>query len=356
MVMFWVATLAIHLLLYVLLDGSLLGVGILLGLSPNERSRQLMLGAVAPIRPGTELWLITAGIGLWAAFPIAYAVLYSAFYVPALLVLAGLVLRAIAFDLRQRAARVRWIWDLAFCGGCLVVAFMQGVMVGALVEGVSVEGGHYIGGALGWLSPFALLSGVGLCFGYGLLGACFIFQSCEGPVREQARQMLPGLAGGLFAFFIFLFFYALVDLEVMSRWLERPYLFVIPATGAVTAFLLAVTVRHERRRLPLCMAVAVFVAGFGTLAVSFWPYMIPFALSVKDAAAPPTRLAFVFLAGLNVVPALLAYAAADRNVLDLSRCRLLPSKRASAFPALAEKRHELPPEDTFRASGRSRKP
>lgn len=351
MVMFWVATLAIHLLLYVFLDGSVLGVGILLGLSPSEKSRRHMLGAVAPVRAGTELWLITAGIALWAAFPIAYAALYSAFYVPALLVLAGLVLRAIAFDLRQRAERVRWIWDLVFCGGCLLAAFMQGMMVGALVEGVSVSGGHYSGGALGWLSPFALISGVGLCFGYGLLGACFIFQRCEGPVREQARQMLPGL-GGLFAFFIFLFFYALVDLEVMSRWLERPYLFVIPATGAVIAFLLAVTARHERRRLPLYMAVSVFVAGFGTLAVSFWPYMIPFALSVEDAAAPPTRLALVFLAGLNVVPALLAFAATDRNVLDLSRCRLLPSKRTSAFPALAEKRHELPPEDAFRASGR----
>lgn len=352
MVMFSVATLAIHLLLYVFLDGSVLGVGILLGLSPSEKSRRHMLGAVAPIRPGTELWLITAGIALWAAFPIAYAVLYSAFYVPALLVLAGLVLRAIAFDLRQKAARVRWIWDLAFCSGCLMAAFMQGVMVGALVEGVSVEGGHYIGGALGWLSPFALISGVGLCFGYGLLGACFIFQRCEGPVREQARQMLPGLAGGLFAFFIFLFFYALVDLEVMSRWLERPYLFVMPATGAVIAFLLAVTARHERRRLPLYMAVSVFVAGFGTLAISFWPYMIPFALSVEDAAAPPTRLALLFLAGLNVLPALLAFAAADRNVLDLACCRLLPSKRASALPALTEKRNELPAEDNFRASGR----
>lgn len=352
MVMFWVGTLAIHLLLYVLLDGSVLGVGILLGLRPNERSRRHMLGAVAPVRAGTELWLITAGVALWAAFPIAYAVLYSAFYVPALLVLAGLVLRAIAFDLRQRAERVRWIWDLVFCGGCLLAAFMQGTMVGALVEGISVDRGHYIGGALGWLSPFALLSGVGLCFGYGLLGACFIFQRCEGPVREQARQMLPGLAGGLFAFFIFLFFYALVDLEVMSRWLERPYLFVIPATGAVTAFLLAVTARHERRRLPLYMAVAVFVAGFGTLAASFWPYMIPFALSVEDAAAPPTRLALLFLAGLNVLPALLAFAAADRSVLDLACCRLHPSRRASALPALAEKRNELPPDDTYRASGR----
>lgn len=328
MVMFWVATLAIHLLLYVLLDGSVLGVGVLLALSPNERSRRLMLGAIAPVRAGSELWLMTAGVALWAGFPIACTVLCSAFYVPALLVLAGLILRAIAFDLRQRAARVHWIWDLVLCGGCLVAAFMQGTMVGALVEGVSVAEGHYIGGALGWLSPFTLLSGVGLCFGYGLLGACLIFQKCEGPAREQARQMLPSLAGGLFAFFIFLFFYALVDIEVMSRWLERPYLLVIPATGIIAAFVLAVTARHERRQLPLCMAVTVFVAGFGTLAASFWPYMIPFALNVEDAAAPPTRLAFIFLTGLNVLSSLLAYAAADRNVLDLACCRFLPSKRA----------------------------
>ncbi|QPF88634.1 cytochrome d ubiquinol oxidase subunit II [Bradyrhizobium commune] len=352
MVMFWVATFAIHLLLYVFQNGSVLGVGILLGLGPNERSRRLMLGTVTPVQAGSELWLITAGVSLWAGFPIACAVLYSAFYVPALLVLASFILRAVAFDLRQRAVRFRLIWDLVLCGGCLMAAFMQGSMVGALVEGISVARGHYMGGAVGWLSPFALLSGVGLCFGYGLLGACLIFQKCGGPVQEQARQMLPGLAGGLFAFFIFLFFYALVDLEVMSRWLERPYLFVIPATGGVTAFLLAVTARHERRRLPLYMTVAIFVAGFGTLAVSFWPYIIPFTLSVEDAAAPPNRLALIFLIGLNVLPALLAFAAADRNVLNLARCGLFPSKRAAALPAIAEKRNELPSEDTFRASGR----
>lgn len=347
MVMFWVAALAINLLLYVFLDGSVLGVGMLLGLSPNQKSRQLMLSAVAPVPGGTEVWLIAAGVVLWAAFPIAYTMLGSAFYVPALLMLGGLILRATAFDLRHRTERARWIWDAVFCGGCLLATFMQGMMVGALVEGLPVASGHYIGGALGWLSPFALLCGIGLCFGYGLLGACRIFQKCEGAVREQARQMLPSLAGGLFAFFIFLLFYALVDSQVMSRWLERPYLFVIPAIGGVTAFLLAVTVRHERRQLPLYMAVAIFVAGFGTLAASFWPYLVPFALTVDVAAVPLSGPAFIFWAGMSVLSPIVVYGAINRTARDLVCYRILPNKRPSTLPAIAEKRNELPSEDTF---------
>lgn len=317
MVMFWVAALAISLLLYAILGGAVLGVGMLLGFTPNEKSRQLMLDAIAPVRGSTDVWLISAGVVLWAAFPIAYAILYSAFCVPALLMFAGLILRAAASDLRDSAKRARWIWDAVVCGGSLIAAFMQGMIVGVLVEALPVAGGHYMGGAFGWLSPFALLCGVGQCVGYSLLGACWIFQKCEGAVGEHARQMLPNLAGGLFAFFVFLFFYALVDLEVMSRWLERPYLLVIPAMGVVTAFLLAVTVRHERRRLPLYMAAAIFVAGFGTLAASFWPFMVPFAVTIDAAAAPLSKLAFILWAGANVLSLILAYAATNRTTFDV---------------------------------------
>src|SRR5919201_1887507 len=160
MVMFWVSVLAISILLYVLLDGFDLGVGMLFGLTGDQAARQSMMGAVAPVWDGNETWLVVAGVVLWSAFPLVYSVLFSAFYLPLLLMLAGLILRGVAFEYRLKAERMRWIWDLGFAGGSLVASFMQGLMVGALVEGLPIANGRYTGGDLGWLCPFALISRV----------------------------------------------------------------------------------------------------------------------------------------------------------------------------------------------------
>src|SRR6476661_5435931 len=173
MVMFWVSLLAISILLYVLLDGVDLGVGLLFGLADDETRRGAMLSAVAPIWDGNETWLVVTAVILWAAFPVVYATLLSAFYLPLIVMLAGLILRGVAFEFRNKTEHMRWIWDLSFAGGSLVAAFIQGLMVGALVEGLPISDGQYAGGEFGWLSPFSLLCGVGLCLGYTLLGACW---------------------------------------------------------------------------------------------------------------------------------------------------------------------------------------
>src|SRR5262249_37659192 len=163
MVTFWVAVLAISILLYVLLDGFDLGVGILFGATRDEDRRSAMLSAVSPVWDGNETWLIVTGVILWGAFPPVYATLLSAFYLPLLLMLAGLILRGVAFEYRHRAEGSRWVWDIAFAGGSLVATFVQGLTVGALVEGLPIASGQYAAGDFGWLSPFALLCGVGLC-------------------------------------------------------------------------------------------------------------------------------------------------------------------------------------------------
>jgi len=308
MVMFWVAVLALSILLYVLLDGFDLGVGILFGSSREENSRQIMLGAISPVWDGNETWLVVAGVVLWGAFPIVYATLISAFYLPVLLMLAGLIMRGVAFEFRYKTERLRWIWDVGFFCGSLLATFMQGVMVGALVEGLPISGTQYTGGDFGWFSPFAVLCGVGLCFGYVLLGACWLLLKCEGDVRTQARRAIPYLAAGLLAFLILVFFYALaIDLQVMRRWLERPYLFIFPAIGAVAAYMSAVSLRRDRDDVPFYMVATIFAAAFLTLAISFWPYMIPFAVTIDKAAAPISSLAFMFWAGVFVFPLMLLY-------------------------------------------------
>jgi cytochrome d ubiquinol oxidase subunit II len=316
MVMFWVAVLAISILLYVLLDGFDLGVGILFGLTRDERARRSMMSAVAPVWDGNETWLVVNGVVLWGAFPLVYSVLFSAFYLPLLLMLAGLILRGVAFEYRSKTERMRWIWDAAFFGGSLVAAFMQGLMVGALVEGLPVVGTHYTGGELGWLSPFALLCGVGLCIGYALLGVCWLVRKCEGDVREPSYRLIPWLSVALLGFLVVVFVYALAeDLQMMHRWLERPYLFIFPAIAAVAAVVLAASVRYRQDEPPFYMVAILFAAAFGAMAISFWPYMIPFTITIADAAAPHSSLAFMFWgAGLFVFPLMLLYTAISYSV------------------------------------------
>src|ERR1700736_413647 len=200
--MFWVAVLAISILLYILLDGFDLGIGILFGLTGSEERRRAMMSAVAPVWDGNETWLVVAGVVLWGAFPVVYATLFSAFYLPLLVMLAGLILRGVAFEYRNKTERLRWIWDTGFAGGSLVAAFTQGLMVGALVEGLPIANGHYTGGDFGWLSPFAVLCGVGLCLGYTLLGACWLVKKSEADLRDAAYRLIRYLSIGLLAFLV----------------------------------------------------------------------------------------------------------------------------------------------------------
>jgi cytochrome bd ubiquinol oxidase subunit II len=310
-IMFWVAVLAVSILLYVLLDGFDLGVGMLFGVTREEEARRSMMSAVAPIWDGNETWLVVAGVVLWGAFPLVYSILLSAFYLPLLLMLAGLILRGVAFEYRSRTERMRWIWDASFAGGSLAATFIQGLMVSALVQGLPVSDGRYNGGIYGWLSPFAALCGIGLCVGYTLLGACWLVRKCEGEVREEAYRLIPYLSVGLLAFLIIVFTYALAEnLPVMSRWLERPYLLVFPVVGALAAIALMASVRLRDDAAPFLMVALIFAAAFGTLAISFWPYMIPFTITIEEAAAPHSSLAFMFWgAGLFVFPLMLLYTA-----------------------------------------------
>jgi cytochrome d ubiquinol oxidase subunit II len=316
MITFWVAVLAISMLLYVLLDGFDLGVGVLFGLARNEMQRRVMLSAVSPIWDGNETWLVVTGVILWGAFPVVYATLLSALYLPLLVMLSGLILRGVAFEFRHRAERTRWVWDIAFAGGSLAATFIQGMAVGAIVEGLPVQNGVYAGGDFGWLSPFAVLCGIGLCLGYALLGACWLVKKCEADVRDKAYRLIPYLSLGLLVFLIVVFGYALAeDLRVMGRWLERPYLLIFPAIGIIAAIVLAASVRRRRDGPPFYMVALIFAAAFATLAISFWPYMIPFSITIDDAAAPHSSLAFMFWGeGLFVFPLMLIYAAVNYTV------------------------------------------
>jgi cytochrome d ubiquinol oxidase subunit II len=311
MILFWVGALALTTLLYVLLDGFDLGVGILFGLTRDDAHRERMLAAISPVWDGNETWLVLTATILFGAFPRIYATLLSAFYLPLVVMLGALILRGVAFEFRHKAAASRWIWDLGFAGGSLVVTFIQGMTIGALAAGLPMRDGHYAGGTWSWLSPFAGLCGVGLCLGYALLGAGWLVVKGEGRLRDRAYAAMPALTAGVFGFLAVAFVYALaLNLQIMDRWLERPYLVVFPAIGAYAALRLISGIRLRADLQPFSMTALIFLSAFATLAVSFWPYMIPFAVTIDEAAAPASSLNFMFWgAGLIVLPLTLGYTA-----------------------------------------------
>jgi cytochrome bd ubiquinol oxidase subunit II len=316
MVTYWALLLAVSILLYVLLDGFDLGVGMLFGLARSDERRDAMLSAVAPIWDGNETWLVVTGVILWGAFPVVYATLLPAFYLPLLVMLAGLILRGVAFEFRHKAEWARRVWDWSFAGGSFAATFIQGVTVGALVEGLPIENGQYTGGDFGWFSPFAALCGVALCLGYALLGACWLVKKCETEVRDIAWRQIPFLAVGVLTSLVIVFIFALAEnLPLVHRWIERPYLFVFPAIGAAAAVVLADSVRRRRDAWPFYMVALIFASAFGTLAISFWPYMIPGAITIDEAAAPHSSLTFMFWgAGLFVFPLMLIYTVISYHV------------------------------------------
>jgi cytochrome d ubiquinol oxidase subunit II len=315
MIIFWTLLLAIGILLYVLLDGADLGVGMLFLATRDEKDRRVMLSAVAPIWDGNETWLVVTGVILWAAFPVVYATLLSAFYLPIVFMLAGLILRGVAFEFRNKTQRMRWIWDLSFAGGSVVASFMQGTTVGALVEGLQLRNGQYFGGDFGWLTPFSALCGIGLCLGYALLGACWLVKKCDGEVRDGAHRQIRILAVSVLVFLVLVFAYALAEhLPILHRWIDRPYLLAFPAIGAVAAVVLALSIFVRNDHWPFYTVAVIFVSAFGTLALSFWPYMIPFVITIDEAAAPPSSLLFMFWGGMIVFPLMLLYTIISYSV------------------------------------------
>ena len=308
--LFWAGVIAVAILVYVILDGFDLGVGVLFGTTRQARLRSQMIAAISPFWDGNETWLVVIGASLYAAFPVAYAVFMPAFYIPVLLLLLGLIFRGVAFEFRNRSAR--GLWDVGFFVGSTIVAFVQGAAVGAMIRGIPVVNHQYAGGSFEWLRPLPVLCGIGLVLGYALLGAGWLILKSEGALQVWAWKRLPWLAGAALAVVCAAFFVALGDRDRISGALhERTWGLVFPFIGLLAIYFLFLSLRLRPQALPFAMTVLFFVASFLTLAVMFWPYMIPYEITVANAAAPEASLSFLFWgAGVFVLPAIAIYTAA----------------------------------------------
>ena len=313
MIEFWVAALSLSLLLYVLLDGFDLGVGILFPFAPDERSRRHLLASISPVWDGNETWLVVAATILFGAFPLVYSIAVSAFYLPVILMLLSLILRGVAFEFRYKAGSVmRRVWDAGFVGGSYIATFVQGTLVGAFVVELPIDGVRFTGGPLFWLHPLALSCGAGLCIGYAMIAACWLVGKTDGNTRAFGYRILPGLAVALLVFLAVSFGISLhYHLHVMDRWAQRPALALFPAAALLAGAGIGWGWKNQHDHWMFPCGAVIFIAAFGTLAASFLPYMVPFTITVEQAAAPPYSLEFMFWgAGLIEMPLTLAYTAA----------------------------------------------
>ena len=308
----WFGVIGFGVLMYVVLDGFVLGLGILAPFAEDEGQLDHMMNTAAPIWDGNETWLVLGGTGLLAAFPRAYAIVLSALYLPVLLMLIALVFRGVAFEFRFKAQRGKRFWGWSFAAGSMVTAFAQGLILGALVEGMPLQEGKYVGGAFDWFSPFSMLTGMAVLFGYALLGSTWLILKTEGRLQLIARTLTRPLVLVVVAFMVLVSTWLpFLESTVMARWFEgRNFLWLspVPVLALVNAVLLWRSAMDEgRHAAPFVLTLCFFALGFAGLVLGIWPNIVPPALSIWEASSPPSSQGFV-LAGLVVLlPAILGY-------------------------------------------------
>ena len=309
--LFWAGVIVVAILVYVILDGFDLGVGILFGTTGDEPLREEMMAAISPFWDGNETWLVVIGASLFAAFPVVYAIFLPAFYIPVLLLLFGLIFRGVAFEYRVGAG-ARSLWDWGFFIGSTVAAFVQGAAVGAMIRGIPLVNNQYAGGTFEWLRPLPVVTGIGLVLGYALLDAGWLTLKSEGALRDWAWRRIPWLAGAVLVVLGIAVVAAFIARARMTGnlFLGRPWGFVFPAIGLLAMYGVFVAARRRRDAWPFVFTAVFFVTALLSLAVMFWPYMIPYTITVGSAAAPEKSLSFLFWgAGVFVLPVIAVYTA-----------------------------------------------
>ena len=312
----WAAILALAVTLYVLLDGFDLGIGILFPLGGSEEGRDQMMNSVAPVWDGNETWLVLGGTGLLVAFPIAFAIILPALYIPVILMLLALILRGVSFEFRWPAKPHHAFWDVAFFSGSLVATFAQGLILGGLIQGLTVRQGQFAGGPFDWLTPLALLSGLGLVFGYALLGATWLIMKTAGDVAERMRRLaLPLLIAVLAVLALVSAWTPLAIDRIAERWFSPPnlyYLWPVPLLAALLAFTVWWGLEKRSDWIPFVGTVGLFLLSFLGLAISTYPWIVPppegvgEGITVYEAASSPETQIFMLIGTAPLIPVILA--------------------------------------------------
>jgi cytochrome bd ubiquinol oxidase subunit II len=302
---------AFALFMYVLLDGFDLGIGILFLVDRDRPDRDEMMTAIEPFWDGNETWLVFGGVALFGGFPIAYAILLPALYLPVMAMLFALVFRGVAFEYRAKSQASRRWWDLSFSVGAGIAAFAQGVMLGAVLNGITVVGHSFAGRPFDWLTPFSVICGLGLIAGYALLGATWLVMKAEEPLQSWARQIAIRLVPVLALFLVLLSLWTPLEHPIVARrWLTLPnilYLAPLPLAAAAALVGLFRSLARGDTRKPFLLTIVVFAFSLAGLGTSLFPYVIPFGTTIWDAAAPPPSQKFMLMGIAVMLPVVIAY-------------------------------------------------
>jgi len=309
----WAAIIAFGVFMYVFMDGFDVGIGILFQAAPTDEDRDLMMNSVAPVWDGNETWLVLGGGGLLAAFPLAYAVILPALYIPVLVMLIALIFRGVAFEFRFKSQRTRLFWDRAFCLGSIAATFSQGVILGAFIRGFEVVERSYAGGPLDWVSAFSLVTGLGLLGGYALLGSTWLIVKTEGALQDWAYRAARVILLVVLVFVAVVSLWTpLMDEAIAERWFSWPniaYLSPVPIVTAAVAFILYRAIETRREILPFICALGLFALSYMGLAISLWPNVIPPDISIWEAASSPEAQRFLLYGVAVLIPVTLGYTA-----------------------------------------------
>ncbi len=309
----WGGLIALSVFIYVLLDGFDLGCGILFPFAGSDKNRSRMMNSIAPFWDGNETWLVLGGGGLFAAFPVAYGIIMSGLYLPVIVMLCGLIMRGVAFEFRFKATANRYVWDGFFFIGSVVATFAQGIMLGALVQGLEASNRLYTGGPFDWFSHFSIMCGFALLIGYALLGSTWLIIKTEHKLQVWARKvsgwLLTALIVAMIAVTIFMYF---SDIEALEGWFSLPgllYLAPMPIIVLLLFFFMRKDLTTEREYRPFLLTVALFLMGYIGVCIAIFPYIVPYQMTIYEAAAADTSLSFMLIGAGIMLPIILSYTA-----------------------------------------------
>ncbi|MGO4331635.1 cytochrome d ubiquinol oxidase subunit II [Cupriavidus sp. 2TAF22] len=308
----WAVIIFFGVMMYVVMDGFDLGIGMLYAFVPDRHDRDVMMNTVAPVWDGNETWLVLGGAGLLAAFPLAYSVVLSALYLPLVLMLLGLIFRGVAFEFRFKANdRERHVWDKAFICGSLAAAFFQGVALGAYIDGIRVSGRAFAGGPLDWLHPFPLFCGLGVAVAYTVLGSTWLIMKTEGELHQRMLHLTGRLAWALLGVIAIISIWTpLAHARIAQRWFSLPNLIwfaPVPLLVLLCMYRLVRSLAADAHLAPFMYTLALVFLGYSGLAISVWPNIVPPGITIWDAAAPPQSQGFTLVGALFIIPFILMY-------------------------------------------------
>lgn len=307
----WVGIIGLGVLIYVILDGFDLGIGILFPFIADRQQRDVMMNTVAPVWDGNETWMVLGGAGLYAAFPLVYSTVLSALYMPIMLMVVALIFRGVAFEFRFKANRSKYLWDQAFIWGSILSSFLQGVILGAYIQGIKTSNGIYSGATFDWLTPFSLFTGIAVVVMYAALGCGWLILKTDSLLQQRMFQLMPKLTLLLLVIFAGVSLYTpLTHPEIATRWFSLPNLYYfspVPVLVLLCVTLIILACKKQDELKPFLYSLALVFLAFTGFVISLWPMIIPPSVNIWQAAAPQSSLKFTLVGAVILIPIIIAY-------------------------------------------------